>query len=64
MWISNCHFSRRIQDCATLRGAKRLTYADARMGNLLLTLLHRVVVTAKLCGPGIWASSAPVRERR
>jgi len=35
-----------------LRGAKHLTYADARMGNLLLTLLHLVVVAAKLCGPG------------
>ena len=29
----------------------RLTYADARMKDLLLTLLHLAVVTAKLCGP-------------
>jgi hypothetical protein len=35
-----------------LRGTNRQTYADARMGNLLLTLLHRVVVAAKRCGPG------------
>ena len=35
-----------------MHGATRLTYADARMGNLLLTLLHLVVVAAKLCGPG------------
>jgi putative transposase len=35
-----------------LRGARRLTYADARMQNLLITLLHFAVVTAKLCGPG------------
>ena len=33
------------------RGARRLTYADARMKDLLLTLLHLAVVTAKLCGP-------------
>jgi hypothetical protein len=30
----------------------RLTYADPRMKNLLITLLHFAVVTAKLCGPG------------
>jgi putative transposase len=35
-----------------LRGARRLTYADSRMKNLLLTFLHLAVVTAKLCGPG------------
>jgi len=35
-----------------LRSARRLTYADSRMNNLLLTLLHLVVMTAKLCGPG------------
>ena len=35
-----------------MRGAKRLTYADSRMGNLLLTLLHLVVVAARRCGPG------------
>jgi hypothetical protein len=35
-----------------LRGAKRLTDADARMGHLLRTLLHRVVVAAERCGPG------------
>jgi putative transposase len=35
-----------------LRGARRLTYADSRMKNLLITLLHFAVVTAKLCGPG------------
>ena len=35
-----------------MRSARRLTYADSRMNNLLLTLLHLVVMTAKLCGPG------------
>ena len=35
-----------------MRGARRLTYANARMKNLLLTLLHLAVMTAKLCGPG------------
>jgi putative transposase len=35
-----------------LRGARRLTYADARMKHLLLTLVHLAVVIAKLCGPG------------
>jgi hypothetical protein len=34
-----------------LRGGRRLTYADSRMQNLLITLLHFAVVTAKLCGP-------------
>jgi hypothetical protein len=52
MCVSNCQFSRRIQDWATLHGARRLTYADARRRNLLLTLLHLAVMTAKLCGPG------------
>ena len=33
-------------------GARRLTYADLRMKNLLIALLHVAVVTAKLCGPG------------
>ena len=37
---------------ATLRGAPHLAYADSRMKNLLLTLLHLAVMTAKLCGPG------------
>jgi hypothetical protein len=31
---------------------QRLTYADARMRNLLLVLLHLAVTMAKLCGPG------------
>ena len=35
-----------------MRGARRLTYADSRMKNLLLTLLPFAVMTAKLCGPG------------
>ena len=35
-----------------MRGARRLTYADSRMKNLLITVLHVAVVTAKLCGPG------------
>ena len=50
--VSNWEFSRRIQDSATLRGARRLTYADPHMRNLLLALLHLAVVTAKLCGSG------------
>jgi hypothetical protein len=50
--VSNWEFSRRIQDCATLRGARRLTYADPHMRDLLLALLHLAVVTAKLCGSG------------
>ena len=33
-------------------GARRLTYADIRMKNLLITLLHFAVVIAKLCGHG------------
>jgi putative transposase len=35
-----------------LRGARRLTYADCQMKNLLLALLHFAVMAAKLCGPG------------
>ena len=35
-----------------MRGARRLTYADSRMKNLLFALLHLAVLTAKLCGPG------------
>jgi putative transposase len=35
-----------------LRGARRLTYADSRMRDFLLTLLHLAVMAAKLCGPG------------
>jgi hypothetical protein len=41
-----------IQDSATLRGGRHLLYAGARMKELALTLLHLVVMTAKLCGPG------------
>jgi putative transposase len=50
--VSNRQFSRRILDSATLRGARRLSYADLQMKNLLLTLLHLAVVSAKLCGGG------------
>jgi hypothetical protein len=35
-----------------LRGARRLSYADPQMRNLLLALLHLAVVTVKLCGAG------------
>ena len=35
-----------------MRGARRLSYADPQMRNLLLALLHLAVVTAKLCGAG------------
>jgi hypothetical protein len=38
--------------CGTLCGTRRLAYADSRMRNFLLTLLHLAVTTAKLCGPG------------
>jgi hypothetical protein len=41
-----------IPDWATLRGARRLAYADSRMKDFLLILLHLAVTTAKLCGPG------------
>ena len=50
--VSNWEFSRRIPDSATLLGARRLTYADPQMRNLLLALLHLAVVTAKRCGSG------------
>jgi hypothetical protein len=36
---------------AALRGAWCLPYAVSRMKDLLLTLLHLAVMTAKLCGP-------------
>ena len=52
MWVSKWEFSRRIQDSATLRGTRRLAYADSRMKDFLLTLLHLAVITAKLSGPG------------
>ena len=35
-----------------MRGARRLTYADSRMKDVLLTLLHLAVMAARLCGPG------------
>src|SRR4051812_48358533 len=35
-----------------LRGARCLTYAVSRMKDLLLTLLHLAVMTARLCGAG------------
>ena len=35
-----------------MRGARRLTYADSRMKDFLLTLLHLADMAAKLCGPG------------
>ena len=35
-----------------MRGGRRSTYADTRMRNVLLTLLHLAVMAAKLCGPG------------
>ena len=50
--VSNWEFSRRIQDSATLLGARRLTYANPQMRNLLVALLHLTVVPAKLCGSG------------
>ena len=52
MCVSNRQFSRRIPDWATLRGARRLADADSLMKDLLLTLLHLAVLTAKLSGPG------------
>ena len=39
-------------DSATLLGALRLFYADARMSNVFLALLHLAVTVAKLCGVG------------
>ena len=50
--VSNWEFSRRIKDSATLRGARRLTYAHPHMRDLVLALFHLAVVTAKLCGSG------------
>ena len=35
-----------------MRDARCLTYADSRMKDALLTLLHLAVMAAKLCGPG------------
>jgi hypothetical protein len=35
-----------------LRGTRRLSNADSRMKDFLLTLLHLAVITAKLSGPG------------
>ena len=35
-----------------MRGSRRLTYADSRMKDLLLTLLHLAVMAATLWGPG------------
>jgi hypothetical protein len=35
-----------------LRLVRCLAYADSRMNNVLLTLLHLAVITAQLCGPG------------
>jgi hypothetical protein len=35
-----------------LREFRDLSYADARMKNLLLTLVHLAVAVARLCGPG------------
>ena len=49
--VSNWEFSRRIQDSATLLGARCLAYADPHMRNLVL-VLQLAVVTAKLCGSG------------
>jgi hypothetical protein len=50
--VSNCKFSPESRVAATLRAARRVTYAVSRMKGLLLTLLHLAVMTAKLCGPG------------
>ena len=52
LWVSNCEFSRGFPDWATLRGAWPLAYADSRMKDFLLILLHLGVVAAKLCGHG------------
>ena len=35
-----------------MRGTRRLSYADSRMKDFLLILLHLAVVAAKLCGHG------------
>ena len=50
-WVSNWQFSRGFPDWATVRGARRLTYADLRMKNLLLSLLHLAVMTASCVAP-------------
>ena len=52
LWVSKYQFSRGFPDRATLRGARRVTYPESRMRDLLLTLLQLAVITAKLCGPG------------
>ena len=39
-------------DSATLRGARRLTYADPHLRDLVLALFHLAVVIAKLWGSG------------
>ena len=41
-----------LPDWATLRSTGRLAYADRRMKDSLLILLHLAVTIAKLCGPG------------
>src|SRR5579872_5581477 len=65
--VSNWEFSLRNPDSATLRGARRLTYADPHMRDLLSALLHLAVVTAKLCGSGgvraVMAESRHVNHR-
>ena len=48
LWVSNRQFSRGFPDWATLRGAWPLAYADSRMKDCLLILLHLAVVAAKL----------------
>ena len=35
-----------------MRNTSHLPYADSRMKNVLLTVLHLAVMAAKLCGPG------------
>ena len=35
-----------------MRDTRRLTYADSRMKDFLLTVLHLAVTIANLCGPG------------
>src|SRR5262249_710840 len=35
-----------------LRAVRDLPYADARMKDVLLAVLHLAVMTARLCGPG------------
>jgi hypothetical protein len=52
LWVSNRQFSRGFPDWATLRGAWPLAYADSRMKDFLLILVHLAVVAAKLCGHG------------